>query len=83
MSDEDAFEVTIEVTRGTSTDDRDKLRAKVSAGTIDGLEAKVEALEDRLEQWADDLRDVQPTAETVRDHAGLDDDQSVLGEGDA
>lgn len=84
MSDEgDDFEVTIKVQRGTSTDDRDTLRAKVSASTIDGLEAKVEALEDRLEQWADDLRDVQPTAETVRDHAALDDDQTELGEGSA
>lgn len=60
MSDEDAYQVTVELTRGTSTDDRDKIRAKVSAATIDGLEEKVAAIRDRVESWAGELREVQP-----------------------
>lgn len=81
MTDEDdSFELTIELTRGTSTDDRDKQRMKVSARTIDGLEAKVEAVKQNMESWADDFREIQPEGETVRDHA-VDNDQSTLAEG--
>ncbi|WP_312907054.1 DUF7389 domain-containing protein [Natronosalvus caseinilyticus] len=83
MSDEDALEITVELTRGTSTDDRDKIRAKVSAGNVDELEHKVEQVRERLEQWAEDLREVQPSRETVRDHASLDEDQTTLEEGSA
>lgn len=84
MSEEDdPLELTVKIQRGTSTDDRDTLRCKVSASSVDELEERVEQLRERMEQWADDLRDVQPTAETVRDHAGLDDDQAELGEGSA
>lgn len=75
MSDEDAVEITIEVTRGTSTDDRDKMRAKVSAPNVDLLEDRVEAVKARMESWADDLRSVQP--EKGR---GVDEDQSELSE---
>lgn len=84
MSDDgDAFEITIELTRGTSTDDRDKQRMKVSAATIDTLDTKVEAVKQKMEDWADDFREIQPEGETVRDHASLDDDQAELGEGEA
>ncbi|USZ71984.1 DUF7389 domain-containing protein [Natronosalvus halobius] len=83
MSDEDSLEITVELTRGTSTDDRDKIRAKVSAGNVDELEHKVEQVRERLEQWAEDLREVQPSGETVRDHAALDEDQTTLEEGSA
>lgn len=83
MSEEDdSFELTIELTRGTSTDDRDKQRMKVSARTIDGLRSKVEDVKDEMESWADDFREIQPEAETVRDHA-VEDDQSTLSEGSA
>lgn len=81
MPDEaDPFELTVKIQRGTSTDDRDTLRCKVQARTVDQLEDRVEQLRERMEQWAEDLRDVQPTGETVRDHA-VDEDQSTLAEG--
>lgn len=74
MSD-DALELTVELTRGTSTDDRDKIRAKVGAETVDELDHKVEQVRDRLEQWAEDLRNVQPTGGESR---SLSDDQATL-----
>ncbi|WP_252698281.1 DUF7389 domain-containing protein [Natronosalvus vescus] len=84
MSDEnDSLEITVELTRGTSTDDRDKIRAKVSAASVDELDHKVEQVRERLEDWAEDLRGVQPSGETVRDRAALDDDQTTLEEGAA
>lgn len=82
MSDEDdSYELTIQLSRGTSTDDRDKLRMKVSARTIDGLRSKVEKVKEEMESWADDFREIQPDGETVRDDARLDDDQAKLSEG--
>jgi len=76
MSDEeDGIEITVQMTRGTSTDDRDKIKASVSAATVDGLDAKMQQVQERLERWADDLREIQPTQ-----RRGLDDDQATLGE---
>lgn len=83
MSDEeDSFELTIELTRGTGTDDRDKQRMKVSARTVEGLRSKVEKVKEEMEAWADDFREIQPDGETVRDHA-VEDDQATLEEGSA
>lgn len=71
---EDAYELTVELTRGTDTDDRDKLRAKVSGETIDQLEERVEQLKSRMEDWAEDLRNVQPKIRRQKD-----DGQTELG----
>ena len=75
MSD-DAFETTVEIQRGTSTDDRDKIRTKVSADSIEELQAKVEAVREHLEDWAEDLREVQPVQKP-----DWDEDQVTLEEG--
>ncbi|MFB6120983.1 MAG: hypothetical protein ABEJ68_07715 [Halobacteriaceae archaeon] len=81
MSDDDAdgITLTVEVTRGTDTDDRDKLRAKVEARDIEQLERRVEAVKERLETWADDLREIQPTG----DSRALGEDQSTLTEAES
>lgn len=72
--DDDAFSLTVEVTRGTSTDDRDKFKAKVSAPTVGKLHERVEELRAKMEEWAEDFRTLQPTeGKTVTD------DQSTLG----
>lgn len=73
MTDEDPYAVTVEITRGTSTDDRDKIRTKVSAESIDELEERVEQVRASMERWADGLRDVQP-----RTGRRIEDDQSTL-----
>lgn len=78
MSDDAAFELTVEIVRGKSASNRDKQRAKVSANSIEELDEKVEALRDRMERWADDFRRMQPVK--VRH---LDDDQSTLEEAEA
>ncbi|SEW01151.1 DUF7389 domain-containing protein [Natrinema salifodinae] len=78
MSEDDAISITTELTRGTSTDDRDKIRAEVSAASVDELDAKLERVRRRLEDWADEVRDIQP--ENSRGRRRLADDQSELGE---
>ncbi len=78
MSDDDAISITTELTRGTSTDDRDKIRAEVSAESVDELDAKLERVRRQLEDWADEVRNIQP--ENSRGQHRLADDQSELGE---
>lgn len=63
----DAYELTVEITRGTKTDDRDKLKAKVSGDDIGELEERVEQLKHRMESWAEDLRNVQPQVGPSKD----------------
>ncbi|QSG02504.1 DUF7389 domain-containing protein [Natranaeroarchaeum sulfidigenes] len=77
MSEEedDAIEITVQMTRGTSTDDRDKIKAKVGASDVDELDRRMRQVKDRLEDWADDIREIQP-----RERRGLDEDQSTLVE---
>jgi predicted nucleic acid-binding Zn-ribbon protein len=76
MSDEeDGIEITVQMTRGTSTDDRDKIKASVAAADVEELDAKMGRVQERLERWADDLREIQPT-----ERRGLDEDQATLGE---
>jgi predicted nucleic acid-binding Zn-ribbon protein len=77
--DESGITLTVEVTRGTDTDDRDKLRAKVEARDVDQLERRVEAVKERMETWADDLREIQPVGTRLAQH----DDQSTLGEAES
>jgi hypothetical protein len=79
MSDDDAISLTVEVTRGTSTDDRDKMRATVSGSNMDEVARKVARLREQMEEWAEEFRAIQPDG-TVRDIA---DDQATLAGGEA
>jgi len=74
--DEPGITLTVEVTRGTDTDDRDKMRAKIEARDVEELDQRVEAVKDRLEAWADDLREIQPDSKR-----SIPDDQATIGEG--
>lgn len=58
--DEDTFSTTLTLTRGSGTDDRDKIRVKVSAPDVTSLDRRVSEVRESMESWADDLRDVQP-----------------------
>ena len=78
MSD-DAFDVTLKMTRGTSSDDKDVLKTTVTADSREELDDKIDAVRDRMEGWAADLREVQPTEQRKR----LRNDQATLAEGDA
>jgi len=73
--DEDAFQFEAKIQRGNGTDDRDTFKAKVSANTIDELDEKVEQIRERLEEYAHEFRQIQPS-----DKRPLKDDQSRLGE---
>ena len=74
--DTDPFEISVNMTRGTSTDDRDKIKATVSAATLDELDEKMAAMRDRLEKLAADVRTIQPE----HSDATLDDDQATFTE---
>jgi len=76
--DEDAFEFEAKIQRGNGTDDRDTFKAKVSANTIDELDGKVEQVRERIEQYATEFRQIQPSEERR-----LADDQSRLGEAES
>jgi hypothetical protein len=73
--DTDPFEVSVNMTRGTSTDDRDKIKATIAADSLDELDDKMVEMRDRLEKLAADVRKIQPD----ESDAGLDDDQAKLG----
>jgi len=75
MSD-DAFEITTKLTRGTGTDDRDTIKASVGADTVAELDEKLDAVQERLEDWAADIREIQP--EQKRKHP---ESQTTIGEG--
>jgi hypothetical protein len=77
MGDEHAFTVETKLTRGTSTDDRDTVKASVSADSLDELDTRLSDLRDRLEHHVESLRSIQPDSQTGRRVA---DDQSELGE---
>ncbi|WP_253738011.1 DUF7389 domain-containing protein [Halohasta salina] len=79
MSDENAFSITTELTRGTSTDDRDKIKATVEAEDMDELEARLDKIKQRLEGWAAEMRDIQPDNRG----SGLHDEQTGLDEVEA
>jgi hypothetical protein len=77
---DEPFSATVKLQRGDGTDDRDTIKVDVSAVSIDELDEKVRAVRDRAEEWADDLRSIQPTR-----GRSLTDDQSTLAseEGEA
>lgn len=74
MSDDDAYETKVVITRGTGSSDRDKITTKVSAPDLETLSERVEQLQKQTEEWADDFRDIDP--ERSRQ---LGDDQQTLG----
>jgi hypothetical protein len=73
-----AFDYTVELTRGGDTNNRDKQKVKVSADSVDELREKVDAVKEQLNDWALDLRDIQPST-----HSRVTEDQQELGEVDA
>jgi tetrahydromethanopterin S-methyltransferase subunit G len=80
MSDGDAYDVTLKMTRGTSSDDKEVLKTTVTADDLEELDEKMDAVRDRMDEWAGDLREIQPIGRR-RDAAR--DDQSTLGGGPA
>jgi hypothetical protein len=78
VSDGDAYSVTVKMTRGTSSDDKEVVKTEVSADTLDDLDEKMQAIRERMDEWAGDLREIQPVA-----HPAGHDDQSTLGGGSA
>jgi DNA-directed RNA polymerase alpha subunit len=71
----DAYSLTVELTRGGDSNNRDKMKAKVSADSVEELREKVEAVRSEMQEWADDFRNIQPQVRRQ-----LPDDQSELSE---
>lgn len=74
MSDDDTFSISTKLTRGTSSQDKETIKADVSAHNIDELDDKLGMLQERLEEWADDVRRIQP-----KNGRQMPEDQSTLG----
>jgi hypothetical protein len=72
---DDDFELTIDLTRGSDTNNRDKMKCKVTAPTIEILEERVDTVRERMEDWATDLRHIQPD-----EQRRMPEDQQELGE---
>ena len=68
-----SYEVKLVVTRGTGSQDKEKMQVEVSADSLDELDEKCNAVRDRMSEWAEDIRSIQPDGR--RQH----DDQSQLG----
>jgi len=67
---DDAFTYTVKLKRGDDTQ-----KCKVTAPDIETLTNRVDAVREKLGEWAGDYREIQPDDETR-----LADDQSELGE---
>jgi len=74
----DAFEFEAKIQRGNGTDDRDTFKAKVSADTVDELDEKVAEIRERLEEYAHEFRQIQPSEKRP-----LSDDQRTLQEAES
>jgi len=70
----DAFEIKIVVTRGTGSNDKEKMTMKVTAPNIEELSDRVDEVREQMEDWADDFRAIDPDRGRQ-----LGDDQSRLG----
>jgi hypothetical protein len=65
MSDDGpAFTVETKLQRGTSTDDRDTIKASVAANDLDELDGKLAEMRERLETHAEQVRGIQPDDQT-------------------
>ncbi|MFW5959441.1 MAG: DUF7389 domain-containing protein [Natronomonas sp.] len=73
--EEEAFSLDVKIQRGNGTDDRDTLKATVSADTLEELDEKVDHVQDRMGEWAVGFRRIQPSEQRY-----LDDDQTALDE---
>ena len=70
-----SFEIKIDMTRGTGSNDKEKITATIEAESLDELEEKQVQVRQRLEMLAQDIRSIQPNPDSKRD---LADDQSTL-----
>ena len=69
---DDPISYTVKLKRG---DGHDVQKCKVTAPDVETLEKRVEEVHERMERWADDLREIQP-----REGRTLHDDQAGLNE---
>lgn len=67
MSD-DGLTVKTQITRGTCSEDKEKITVEVSAADVDELDEKLTRVRERLEQWGEDVRNIQPEQRRERDN---------------
>ena len=72
---EDDIELTVKMTRGGASGNKETMKANVSAPTVEALDERVNDLRRRMEEWSVEFRNIQPG-----DDRPLADDQSQLGE---
>ncbi|WP_436909927.1 DUF7389 domain-containing protein [Halosimplex marinum] len=77
MSDDD-IELTVKMTRGGDSGNKETMKATVSAPDVETLNDRVTDLRDRMEEWSLQWRNIQPEEERM-----LAEDQSRLGESEA
>lgn len=56
--------ITTKLKRGSGTRDQDEIKIKAKGKTAEEAVENMDAVIDRAEEWADDLRSVQPEEET-------------------
>jgi hypothetical protein len=72
VTDGDPYSYTVKLKRG---DGHDVQKCRVTAPDIETLEQRVDAVRERLADWAAEYREIQPA-----DRRPLADDQGTLGE---
>jgi hypothetical protein len=77
MPDDD-LELTVKMTRGGDSGNKETMKATVSAPTVDDLDDRVTSLKDKMDEWALEFRSIQPEQDRM-----LAEDQSRLGEAEA
>jgi len=77
MTDDD-IELTVKMTRGGDSGNKETMKATVSAPDVETLNDRVTNLRERMEEWSLQWRNIQPEEERL-----LADDQSKLGETEA
>lgn len=60
MGDGWAYENEVTLTRGQGASDRDRQKITVGADSLDELDEKMDELLERFDEWAADLRAIQP-----------------------
>lgn len=77
MTDDD-LELTVKMTRGGDSGNKETMKAQVSAPTVDELDERVRNLKEKMDDWALEFRSIQPEERRM-----LAEDQSTLGETEA
>gem|GEM_PF-2217279 len=77
VSDDD-IELTVKMTRGGDSGNKETMKATVSAPDVATLDDRVTDLRERMEEWSLQWRNIQPEEERL-----LAEDQSRLGETEA